>query len=101
MDTSCISPSTEQIRQPRSTWTHRTLTVLLKQLPFKAPERPGALYEDTSEQFSYNAVAGDMFAEWKKQIRSFSDLALIGDAVFNLSGDEGQLPEKVHGSDCT
>ncbi len=76
-------------------------SVLLKPLPFKDPGRLVALYENTSDQFPFNAVAGGMFAEWKKQNRSFSDLALIGDAEFNLSGAGGQLPEKVHGSDCT
>jgi putative ABC transport system permease protein len=76
-------------------------SVLLKPLPFQEPEQLVALYENTSGQFPYNAVAGGMFAEWKKQNLTFSDLALIGEAEFNLSGGGGQLPEKVHGSDCT
>jgi putative ABC transport system permease protein len=76
-------------------------SVLLKPLPFKDPDRLMMLYENSSEQFPYNAIAGGVFAEWQKQNRSYSNLSLIGDAELNLSGAGGQLPEKMRGGNCT
>jgi putative ABC transport system permease protein len=77
-------------------------SVLLKPLPFQNPERLFRLYEHSSDDmFAFNIVAGGVYAEWKTQNRSFSDLALLGDAVFNLSGENGQLPEIAHGTNCT
>jgi putative ABC transport system permease protein len=77
-------------------------SVLLKPLPFSEPDRLVALYEHSADdQFPYMVVAGGVFAEWKKQNRSFSDLALIGEEEFNLSGVGGQLPEKLQGANCT
>ena len=73
--------------------------VLLKPLPFPDPDRLVKAYErgvgDLDSQF--NVVAGGMFAQWKKDNRTFQDLALTGEAESNLSGAGGQLPEKVHG----
>jgi putative ABC transport system permease protein len=77
-------------------------SVLLNPLPFHDPDRLVALYEQSPDgQYPYNIIAGGVFAEWRKQNRSFSDLALFGEAEFNLSGVSGQLPEKVHGVACT
>jgi putative ABC transport system permease protein len=76
-------------------------SVLLKPLPFKDPERLVAIYENSGGEFEYNVVAGGVFAEWRKQNRSFSDLALYNDSQFNLSGSGGQLPEMTHGAACT
>jgi len=71
-------------------------SVLLKPLPFKDPDRLVRLYErSTFGDFPYNQSAAGMFAEWKKQSRSFSDMALCGYAGYNLSGTGGQLPENV------
>jgi putative ABC transport system permease protein len=70
-------------------------SVLLKPLPFKDPERLVRLYEHTGDNFPFNQNAGGVFAEWKKQSKSFSDLALTGYAGYNLSGSGGQLPEGV------
>ena len=75
--------------------------VLLKPLPFKDSGRLVELYENTSEEFPENAVGGGVFAEWQKQNRSFTNLALLGEEDFNLVGAGGQLPEKVRGSNCT
>jgi predicted permease len=76
--------------------------VLLKPLPFKEPNRLVKLYEQSADgRFPYSSVAGGVFAEWSKQNRSFSGLALVGEAEFNLSGSGGQLPEKLHGASCT
>jgi putative ABC transport system permease protein len=77
-------------------------SVLLKPLPFNDPNRLVMLYEHSNDgEFAYNAVAGGVFAEWQKQNRSFSDLAMFGEEDFNLSAAGGQLPEKLRGVNCT
>ena len=79
--------------------------VLLKPLPFNEPDRLMMVYErgvaGDLQSNPFNVVAGAMYAEWRKQNRSFDDLALVGFEEPNLSGDEGQLPEKVHSEKCT
>ena len=71
-------------------------SVLLRPLPFRDPDRLVRLYEhSTDDKFPYNNSAAGIFAEWKKQSRSFSDLALCGYAGYNLSGTNGQMPENV------
>jgi predicted permease len=78
-------------------------SVLLKPLPFKEPARLIRLYEHSSDdRFPYNSVAGGIFAEWKKQSHTFSDLAILSSTVeYNLSGAGGQLPERVRAVDCS
>ncbi len=78
-------------------------SVLLKPLPFKEPERLIRLYEHSADdKFPYNMNAGGIFAEWKKQSHSFSDLAILSSwEDYNLSGAGGQLPEKVRGAGCS
>ncbi len=77
-------------------------SVLLQPLPFKDPARLLRLYEHSSDdKFPYNNNAGGVFAEWKKQSRSFSDLAILGGAAYNLSSAGGQLPEKVSAAECS
>src|SRR5260370_2078425 len=77
-------------------------SVLLKPLPFKEPERLIRLYEHSAdEKFPYNMNAGGIFAEWKKQSHSFSDLAIVSYEEYNLSGAGGQLPEKVRATACS
>jgi hypothetical protein len=72
--------------------------VLLKPLPFHDPNRLVMLYEagvhedDTADS---NVVSGGMYAEWKKQNRSYSSLALAQGIRVGLSGSGGQLPEKL------
>ncbi|HMD19800.1 MAG TPA: ABC transporter permease [Alloacidobacterium sp.] len=71
-------------------------SILLKPLPFKDPNRLLRLYEHSAaDDFPYNICAGGIFAEWKKQNKSFSNLAIMGYAGYNLSGTGGQLPENV------
>jgi putative ABC transport system permease protein len=71
-------------------------SVLLKPLPFRDPGRLVRLYEYSPDgKFPYNDSAGGVFAEWKKQSRSFTDIALTGYAGYNLSGAGEQLPEGV------
>ena len=78
-------------------------SVLLKPLPFKEPERLIRLYEhSTDDKFPYNMNAGGIFAEWKKESQSFSDLAIVsGSGEYNLSGTGGQLPESVRAVECS
>src|SRR6266704_1581687 len=78
-------------------------SVLLKPLPFKEPERLIRLYEhSTDDKFPYNMNAGGIFAEWKKESQSFSDLAIVsGSGEYNLSGAGGQLPERVRAVECS
>src|SRR6266446_8891446 len=72
-------------------------SVLLKPLPFKEPERLLRLYEHSADDKNpYNQVAAGIFAEWKKQSHSFSDMAIVSTSgEYNLSGGGGQLPERV------
>ena len=72
--------------------------VLLKPLPFHDPDRlamvsEGVLREDDTA--GSNVVSGGMYAEWKKQNRSYSSLALAQGIRVGLSGSGGQLPEKL------
>src|SRR4029077_14955694 len=61
------------------------------------------LYEHSSDdKFPYNMSSGGVFAEWKKQSHSFSDLAMVSTSgQYNLSGAGGQLPERVRAVDCS
>src|SRR5438132_752217 len=78
-------------------------SVLLKPLPFKEPARLLRLYEHSADdKFPYNMSAGGIFAEWKKQSRGFSDLALVSNpGEYNMSGEGGQLPESVRAVECS
>jgi predicted permease len=72
--------------------------VLLKPLPFDEPDRLVMLYEcclDENETAGHNVVSPGMYAEWKTQNQSFSNLALVKDSRVGLSGSGGQLPEKL------
>lgn len=71
-------------------------SVLLKPLPYKDPGSLVRLYESSADgNFPFNNSAGGVFAEWRKQSRSFADLALSGEVSYNLSGAGEQLPESV------
>jgi putative ABC transport system permease protein len=78
-------------------------SVLLKPLPFKDPSRLIRLYElSADEKFSYNNSAAGVYAEWKKQNTSFSDLAILAAGFsYGLSGTGGEFPEKVRASECS
>ncbi len=78
--------------------------VLLKPLPFEDPDRLLMLYETGMEETDppgYNVVAGGVYAEWKKQNRSFSRLALMQEGWADLSATGGQLPEKLDDAECS
>jgi predicted permease len=78
-------------------------SVLLKPLPFKDAERLVRLYEHSPDnKFPYNASAAGVFAQWKKQSQSFSDLAIFTDAYpYGLSAADGKFPEGVGVSECS
>ena len=74
--------------------------VLLKPLPFRHPDQLTMLYErdyNDGDDSPFNRVAGGMFTEWQKQNKSFSELAIAGEAEYALTGVDGQLPERVPG----
>ena len=73
--------------------------VLLKPLPFHDPDRLVMLYEaglHEDDRAGSNVVSGGMYAEWKKENRSYSSLALAQGIRVGLSGSNGQLPEKLN-----
>jgi predicted permease len=71
-------------------------SVLLKPLPFADPVRLVMLYERSSVgQYPFNVVAPGVYAEWQKYAQSFERMAIFGSSSYNLSGDSGQLPEKI------
>jgi predicted permease len=72
--------------------------VLLKPLPFYDSDRLVMLYEAglaEDDTAGSNLVSGGMFAEWKKQNRSYTSLALAQGIRVGLSASGGQLPEKL------
>lgn len=76
--------------------------VILKPLPFENPGRLVMLYETklhNEDAPGYNVVAGGMYAEWKKQNRTFSSMALVSGTRVGLSGSGGHLPEKLNGGE--
>lgn len=78
--------------------------VLLKPLPFNDPDHLVMLYETglhENDAPGYNVVAGGIYAEWKKQNRSFSSLALVHGSRVGLSGSGGQLPEKLNSAEIS
>jgi len=78
--------------------------VLLKPLPFQDPDRLVMLYESglhEDETPVYNVVAGGIYAEWKKQNQSFSNIALVRESRVGLSGSGGQLPEKLDSAEIS
>jgi putative ABC transport system permease protein len=75
-------------------------SVLLKPLPFDHPEQLVVIYE-SSTRFPENVVAPGIYREWKRESRSFSNLALFQDwPQYNLS-EGGALPEKVRATICS
>jgi predicted permease len=69
--------------------------VLLKPLPFHDPDRLVMLYEVGFHE-NDSVVSGGMYAEWKKQNRSYTSLAIAQGIRAGLSGSGGQLPEKLN-----
>ena len=79
-------------------------SVLLKPLPFADPDRLVKAWERDLAGLpdsQFNVVSGGMYAAWKKENRTFQDLAIGGNSENNLTGTGGQLPEKVNGCSCS
>ena len=77
-------------------------SVLLKPLPFPQPDRLVRLYERSVDpRFPFNVVAPGVFAEWQKQSDGFAGMAIMGSGSYNLSGGNGQLPEKIEATRCS
>lgn len=77
-------------------------SVLLKPLPFEDSDRLVALYEQSADgKHPYNVVAGGIYSEWQSQSRSFEQMAIRGGSAYNLTGSDGQLPEKLDGGKCS
>jgi len=76
-------------------------SVLLRPLPFPDSGRLLAVHEDVAGFSPNNVVSPAMYAEWRGQNHSFTELALSGGEDFNLAGAGGALPEKLHGINCT
>jgi putative ABC transport system permease protein len=76
-------------------------SVLLKPLPFQDPDRLMMLYESRINSDDHNIVAPGVYAEWKKNNQTFSDLAVTQDSLYALSGSGGQLPERLTGENIS
>ena len=89
----CIGAATSLFTVVRS--------VLLRPLPFRDPGRLVMLYEhfrdarSNQEGFNYNPVAPADFFDWRTQTHGFEDMAAMRYCQFNLTGERGELPEKV------
>lgn len=71
-------------------------SVLLKPLPFADPDHLVALYERSFDvNYPFNVIAPGVYAEWQKHQQSFEQMAIFGSASYNLSGESGQLPERI------
>jgi predicted permease len=71
-------------------------SVLLKPLPFADPAHLVMLYERSVDtNYPFNIVAPGVYAEWRKDAKSFEGMAIFGSSSYNLSGDAGQLPERI------
>ncbi len=74
-------------------------SVLLKPLPFAAPDHLVMLYERAVDgKYPWNVIAPGVYAEWQKHAQSFERMAIFGEGSYNLSGDSGQLPERIESS---
>ncbi len=76
--------------------------VLLKPLPFPEPDRlvqVFQVYADRPSQFGGTASPPD-FVDWRRDNRSFDELASINAGSFPLTGD-GQVAEQLRGASVT
>src|SRR5215469_11862657 len=73
-------------------------TVLLRPLPFPQPDRLVLVWDDVSAlggPYSLTEPTPADYAAWKEQSRSFTDMAAMTPAMYNLTG-VGQ-PQKLDG----
>jgi putative ABC transport system permease protein len=73
--------------------------VLLKPLPFRAPERLFALQEAVPKFGQFGPavpVSAHHFQHWRKEWRAADQIGIIGDITLNLTS--GGEPERLYGS---
>jgi putative ABC transport system permease protein len=89
----CIGSTTSLFTVVRS--------VLLRPLPFQDPDKLVMLYEHfrdaraNQEGFNYNVVSPGDFYDWRAQTHGFEDMAAWRFGQYNLTGEQGDLPELV------
>lgn len=76
-------------------------SVLLRPLPFRDPGRLVMIFEHFRDPginalgFNYNSVAPGDHYDWRAQTHGFEDMAAWRFWQFNLTGEQGELPELV------
>lgn len=88
----CIGAATSLFTVMRS--------VLLRPLPFHDPGKLVMLYEHNRRDAatpgsSYRPVAPADFYDWRAKTHGFEDMAIIRYGGYNLTGQQGELPEAV------
>src|SRR3954463_9875846 len=74
--------------------------LLIKPLPFKAPENLVLLFEKFSAQgLDQIPVSAPEYLDWEKQTTSYERIAAFNFADFNLTG--GDMPERIQGAVVT
>src|SRR5256885_1354607 len=74
--------------------------LLIRPLPFKAPQDLVLLFEKFSGQgLDQIPVSAPEYLDWEKQTRSYERIAAFNFADFNLTG--GDMPERVQGAVVT
>ena len=74
--------------------------LLIRPLPFKAPESLVLLFERFSAQgLDQIPVSAPEYLDWEKQTRSYERIAAFNFANFNLTG--GDMPERIQGAVVT
>ncbi len=54
------------------------------------------LYERSIDNnYPFNVIAPGVYAEWQKRAQSFEQMSIFGSGSYNLSGDSGQLAERI------
>jgi putative ABC transport system permease protein len=74
--------------------------LLIRPLPFKAPESLVLLFEKFAAQgLDQIPVSAPEYLDWEKQTRSYERIAAFNFANFNLTG--GDMPERIQGAIVT
>jgi len=72
--------------------------VLMKPLPFRDPDKLVMVYEHFRANTSgspYDSVAPGDFYDWRAKTHGFEDMGAFYPWNFNVSGEQGELPEVV------
>jgi predicted permease len=73
--------------------------VLLEPLPFRDPSKLVMVYEHfrgSSSGSEYEQVSPADYYDWRSRTHGFEDIAALREWQFNLSGENGGMPEVVH-----